>query len=138
MSLTTTFAIEGFRARISTIARGQVGGRVQVFDAERMRHAFLGEDPPRAALAAQPRVLRVRAVHRDAERQGEIALERRRVERHQVRAVEVGNQRADLLESAADVPAASAVSGRDDPSSGDTRNRRFFAWLASTPGSRSR
>ena len=38
------------------------------------------------------------AVHRDAQRQGQVAFERRRVERHQMRAVQVGNQGADLLD----------------------------------------
>ena len=85
---------------------------VQVLHAERMRHALLGEQPPAAGLRPEVEVPRVGAVHRDAERQREVALELGRVVRDEVRAVRVGDQRRGCARAAAAARAASRVSGR--------------------------
>ena len=63
-----------------------------------MAHALLGEEAPAARLRAVGEEARVGAVHRDAEREREVAFELRRVERDEVRAVGIGNEPADLLE----------------------------------------
>ena len=50
----------------------------------------------------------------------------------------IEDQRRGSARAGAAARAASAISGRDEPSSGDTRNSRLRAWLGITPGSRSR
>ena len=63
-----------------------------------MAHALLREEAPAAGLRAVGEEARVGAVHGDAEREREVALQLRRVERDEVRAVGIGHEPADLLE----------------------------------------
>ena len=97
-SLTTTCRSDGFFARSSTMAATRSSSDVRSSIAERIRDPGLGKDPARSRLRAEMKVPRIGSVHRDAEPQREIALEVRRVERHQMRAVRIDHQRADLLE----------------------------------------
>ena len=91
----------------------RVVDRREVLDAERVGDTFLEEQLAAAALRAEMEVTRIGAVHRDAEAHREVALELGRVVRHQVRAVVVGDQRADVLHEPAAARAASprAASG---------------------------
>ncbi len=74
--------------------------RVQVFGAEGMRDAFLGEDAPAAALGAEGEVARIGAVHRDAQAHGQLALQIGGDKGYHVGQVEVGDGGFDLFEEA--------------------------------------
>ena len=117
---------------------GQVVERAQVLHPERVRHADLGEHPAAAGLGAERRQPRVGAVHRDAQRERDVALELGRV----VRASRC--ERAGLGISAA-IRASSrgrsssfSLSDRGEASCTATRDSRARAWLGITPGSSAR
>ena len=87
------------RLRSSDSARRDVAvvGHVE---AARMRHVLLGEDPSAAGLRPEPLELRVGAVERDPEADGELDLVRRRREREQERELGLGDQGPDPLDRA--------------------------------------
>ena len=62
-----------------------------------MRHAFFSKDAPAATFGAERKEHRIGAVHGDADPDGQIALQRGGVVRHQVGPVEIQDQRSDVL-----------------------------------------
>ena len=82
------------RAHRDDRADGVCDGR-DLLTPEGMRHALLGEQPTATGLRPEVEVLRVGAVHRDPERQREVALEFGRVVRDEVRALRIDDQLAD-------------------------------------------
>ena len=47
---------------------------MEIFEPERMRNAFVSEQPPATRLGAEWKQAWVRAVHRNAQRESEVAL----------------------------------------------------------------
>ena len=75
LSFTIASVSVGRRRRISWMAATRSSTRAQVVGPDRAPDAELLEDPPAAGLAAEVGQPRVGAVHRDAEAEGDVALE---------------------------------------------------------------
>ena len=112
--------------------------RRQVLRAERMRHAVLGEQPPAAALGPEVEEPRVGAVHRDAEREREVALELRRVVRHEMRRGRGRGSGRGSARAAAAARAASPTAAAASRRAARRGRAGACAWHGMTPGSRSR
>src|SRR5215813_15415645 len=72
--------------------------RINVLASHGVRDAFLDEQAAGPALRSEREELRIRTVHRNAEPQGQIALERRSVIGHQMGALAVHDEGADALD----------------------------------------
>ena len=93
------------RARAS---RTSVGGP-EVLRADRIRHARAAEQLPAPALGPELEVPGIGAVHGDAQPDGQVPLELGRVVGHEMRAVLVRDEVADLGRGAAAAPEASGT-----------------------------
>src|SRR5262245_38465848 len=71
---------------------------IDVLATHGVRDAFLDEQAAGPALGSEGEELRIRTIHRNAEPQGQIALERRSVIGHQMGAVAVHDEGADALD----------------------------------------
>ena len=107
------------------------------FVTERMLHTFLGEDVATAGLGAQRQKFGIGAIHRYSEAKRQLFFQIGGVEGNEMSAVDV-EIRERIRSIKRGRSRSFCVSGRAEPSIGETRKRRLRAWLGITPGNRSR
>ena len=138
LSFTMTWRMVGRTVSRSTIAVDDLVEAVQVLGAERVGHSDLAEEPPAAGLAAELGEARVGAVHRDAEGEGDVALELGRVVGDEVAARPVRDRARRSSPAACGRSSSFSLSGRGDESPTESIESRASAWLGMTPGSSAR
>ena len=104
---------------------------------ERMHDTGFGEELPASRLRSEREQSWIGAVERDAEREGEVALRRRRCVRNEVAAAAVGDQRSDRSQDPLPLEHLRRQRPRE-PSPVATRCSRARACRGITPGSSER